>query len=837
MKNISIVVTGDICFNKLQWITEPCNNQGLNWQGHNNLRTTSLGGESLLLSELVRLSTNLPVLSPDISNTEYDLISSTVELDLFPKYNEDSIEKVYRVKRFLGFTGPCCSDTKLLPVVKDDPLANLVIIDDENNGFNSDKNYWPLALTNKGHSPLIIYKTNKPFGYSNLWYHLDSNHNENTIVVINSEDIRSQGVNISKSLSWEKTAEDFVWQLNHNPNLSFLNKCKNLVVPFGLEGCIYYHNNSQSESTLFFLPYEIEGGFLKKYQGSMYGLTSSFVAALARSIVLDINFVNNPNPLNIHNMINEGIKEGIVAAQNYFIEGFGMNIEPLSFPRELIFQENHKNIIIKENVQEVKIPEENNNYYPWYIINDKSSTGLAEISYTIVKNGIDKALNYIPIASFGKLKTVDRMEIENYRSINNLMREYISNDNTIRPLSIAVFGTPGSGKSYGVTEVATSIAPNQIVKLTFNLSQFNSTDELNRTFHRARDYSLKGKIPLLIIDEFDTSISGESLGWLKYFLAPMQDGVFREGDSEHAIGKVIFVFGGGTSSTFEEFSGENIEDPEEKVYFNKFFRKSKGLDFISRLRGYVNILGPNPISSHDSLFIIRRAMILRSLIRRKAPHLINKNRETQIDNGVLRAMLKVSSFKHETRSMEAILDMSIVNKAKKWEQSHLPSQEQLKLHVDEESFNMHLMHDAFFSEKIEKLAEFLSDAYNKIQDKKNPWMNMNEQRKNFYKDLARSIPEGFLCINYDILSSQKGFKQIELNENELETLALYEHTRWLLHKKNRGWKYGEILDYKVKTDPCIISYNLLPKDKKDIIKSFVSTWIPALASIDYTLTR
>ena len=117
------------------------------------------------------------------------------------------------------------------------------------------------------------------------------------------------------------------------------------------------------------------------------------------------------------------------------------------------------------------------------------------------------------------------------------------------------------------------------------------------------------------------------------------------------------------------------------------------------------MLGPNKTNKDgDQLFIIRRAMLLRTLLERKAPHLIGDDGEAQIDKGVLRAMLKVPRYKHEARSMEAILEMSRLSKAKKWEQSHLPSKEQLKLHVDEEQFSRYLMQEEFFSENIEKLA-------------------------------------------------------------------------------------------------------------------------------------
>ena len=85
-----------------------------------------------------------------------------------------------------------------------------------------------------------------------------------------------------------------------------------------------------------------------------------------------------------------------------------------------------------------------------------------------------------------------------------------------------------------------------------------------------------------------------------------------------------------------------LEDETEYKQFLNEFKDAKGPDFISRLRGYVNILGPNQTDEKwDLLFIVRRAMLLRSLIERKTPYLIDGSGEAQIDNGVLRALLKV----------------------------------------------------------------------------------------------------------------------------------------------------------------------------------------------------
>lgn len=841
-RNNTIVVSGDICVNTLLWTTSPQVGDGWNWQMHDNMHSISMPGESLLLARLISLAIDRPVLSPHLReealNTN-EFLHSTAKIERYPRLpGGKDPGNVYRISRYLGFTGTLSGLPKLLPVEQDDADAALVVIDDENNCFNEQAEFWPLSLKTPGKNPLVLYKLNNPNESSALWKHLVEAHIEKTIIIINSEDLRSKGVNISKSISWERTAQDFVWQLNNNPNLSFLVGCRHLVLTFGLEGVIYYQCNGVSESRLYFMPYQFEGDFTKEIQGRMYGYTSCFVAGLVKSIV-----ANGMKEEELVFSINDGIREGIVAAQKYYIEGFGGNTSAFIFPNPKIFLENDSYPISKENVQDVsiRIPIHDNSRDRWYILNDKSPSNLVEIAAEIVKSGDEKVLKFIPVARFGNLKTVDRTEIESYRSINNLMGEYIATKNTLRPLSIAVFGTPGSGKSFGVTEVAANIAPDLITKLNFNLAQFRSPSDLAKVFHKARDFSLQGKVPLIVFDEFDASFEGK-LGWLKYFLAPMQDGLFREEDAVHPIGKAIFVFAGGTSSTFEEFCGETITDEEEKKRFTAEFKSAKGPDFISRLRGNVNILGPNPANRRaDQLFVIRRAMLLRSLFERKLPHLINDRGEAQIDNGVLRALLKVPRYKHESRSMEAIMDMSILTNAKKWEQSHLPSKEQLKLHVDEEQFTRHLMHDVFYSEKIESLAYAIFDMIQKAAEKdgisqetiKRRWEALPEEERNFYREHIRQIPDAMVKLQYDIVSVIERPAAAKLSEKEVRSLAEFTHEHWFTQRKELGWKFGVTRDERLKTDPCLVSWDALNEEWKKRIGSMVEKWPAILANAHF----
>src|SRR5262249_50666012 len=149
---------------------------------------------------------------------------------------------------------------------------------------------------------------------------------------------------------------------------------------------------------------------------------------------------------------------------------------------------------------------------------------------------------------------------------------------------------------------------------------------------------------LAFFDEFDVSFE-QPLGWLRFLLSPMQDGEFTESGATHPIGRAIFVFAGGTRPNFAAFT-QPLTLPENYPQRVEF-AAAKGPDFVSRLRGHVDIMGPNPTSAGDKMYPIRRAILLRSLVRKHAMGLFREDdetpiedRELRIDEGVLRGMLR-----------------------------------------------------------------------------------------------------------------------------------------------------------------------------------------------------
>ena len=292
---------------------------------------------------------------------------------------------------------------------------------------------------------------------------------------------------------------------------------------------------------------------------------------------------------------------------------------------------------------------------------------------------------FLPYVKLGTIETVDPDEIVSLYAIKNLIDNYQKHRHRHRdrPLSIAVFGPPGSGKSFTIKQILREPESKALRdNLEFNLAQFTSLADLETAFHRAQDIVLGGETPLMVFDEFDTSFGGRKLGWLQYFLPPMQDGLFKSGQHIYRTGRAIFVFTGGVFHHFDRFEETCMKDEESQA--------AKGPDFISRLRGHLNIKGiDSDVPEVPRLLLFRRAILLRHYLQKHLEHAIfDKDTNTaKIDPEVIKAFLKVHKYKHGPRSMEAIVQMASISPSRKrFQKSSLPPADQLEMHVDSEEF-------------------------------------------------------------------------------------------------------------------------------------------------------
>ena len=847
-----IVVAGDVC---VDWLRAPVpaqdpvgpdNRRRQNWQLYDGLRLQPCEGGAILQANLVAAATGAAVLTHRMSNLwgiqPDKVLISTLELDLFPK-SPGAKDKVYRVRDASGFAGPLSGAPPPLPIDGDDPLADIVVLDDAGNGFRDAEDTWPQALTTAGRKPLVVHKMSCPVAAGKLWDLVLRDHADRTVVVVRADHLREIGVDISRRLSWERTALDFAWQISSNPALAPLARCAQLVVLFGIDGAILHTpGRGAATSRLYYDPMETEEGFCSAYgQSHMVGLGAAFtagvVARVASSGLADLG---------------AGVCDGIQRARRMFLLGFG----PKGAGRiEYQVKDVFGPLDGKERqIASVAIPQpvtpENTGLAFWSILNDLSGSRLEDVAYDIVRRGFEKAIVDVPVGRFRNLKTVDRTEIESFCSIRNLMREYLEMPAT-KPLSIGVFGPPGSGKSFGVTEVAESVKEGFVRPLEFNVSQFRSPDDLAAALHQVRDVLLGGKVPLVFFDEFDARLDGQDLGWLRFFLMPMQDGKFRDGETEHPVGQAIFVFAGGTRDTFQEFACEELpsngngsgDAESRKAACQASFRAAKGPDFVSRLRGYVNVLGPNPRNTDDTLCMIRRAIMLRFQLQRRSKDIFDNHDFARIDEGVLRALIKVPRYKHGVRSMEAILGMSMLAGHSTYEQSSLPPAEQLDLHVDAKQFQRLVVRDALFGAARDKIAQAIHDDYRKGKKGANPaalrsWDTLAEDYREANRLQADDIPEKLRLIGRGFAPVAAGREPAlpHLEAEEIERLAKLEHERWCNVKARGGWTCG-LRDDAKKQNPCLMPWEKLPEVVKNLNRRMVANIPVLLARAGFEIYR
>jgi hypothetical protein len=255
------------------------------------------------------------------------------------------------------------------------------------------------------------------------------------------------------------------------------------------------------------------------------------------------------------------------------------------------------------------------------------------------------------------------------RALRDLVERYVARSDPPRPLSLAVFGPPGSGKSFAVKQILKKVEETSRLELSrtdVNLTQISDSTALGKVLARA-GRSVNGAVPVIFFDEFDAPREGAPFGWLAWFLAPMQDGEFVSDGEVIQLHRAVYVFAGGTAASLQQFSDFD-RLPE--------FQRAKGPDFISRLRGFLDVCGPNAEPR-----MLRRAVLFRaeftSLARRNGAGQFRPDRE------LMEALLQVGRYRHGARSIAAVVELSNIDERRRlfgWD--GLPKDHLLALHID-----------------------------------------------------------------------------------------------------------------------------------------------------------
>ncbi len=825
------------------------------------------------------------------------------------KTPNDENTDVWRTRRSLSLGAIAGSQAapsaKEPPTVAGDFKPRVVLVEDNVGGYRFQVPDWLQTaekIVPEKMPEWIVLKTSAPICHGAFWWALSrpAESRDRLIVVVSLRDLRSSEIRVSQGISWERTALDLARELSHSPLLVGLRRARHVIVVVHGEGAMWMERMDSGEAkpeshrfTVFFDPGYMEGEWAREIcgaDGEAYGYQSTFAASVAVHVALSgrdglqtaiRNGLRGSRLLHAvgHGSAKESNPElpaealaAVILAQHdkdlpatlpktpsidwTKLGQFGSATVPLASPASPVAEDRSNDEAQPSLPGKWRIMEASDR-------RPSPQQPLYGLGRRVALLGLE-ALRDVPYASFGKLFTADRDEIEALRNIQRLMQEYENNKSETKPLSISVFGPPGAGKSFAIRQIAETGLRGKKSFLEFNLSQFKDSGDLIGAFHQVRDKVLEGGTPIVFWDEFDS----KNYSWLQYLLAPMQDGKFQEGQITHPIGKCIFVFAGATCFDLQSFGppekprSRKAEALKEHKQAAIDFRLKKGPDFKSRLHGNLNVLGPNrrqvfdpsrPAGEEwvddptDVCYPVRRAILLRSWLGLMDPRKKQSRERLNIDAGLLAALLEVDHYRHGARSMEKIVAAVKQDGKHGFRRSALPPTEILEMNVAELGQFMEIMDQPrSFQQHAWRLAPAIHAA----------WFPLGA-RENAYKTEFDKLPEEAKGDNYaaavriPVILGFVGLQLVERKEKQpavpdvkailethLELLAEEEHRAWMDVKSANGWKTAplpkdkpeEKAQREQRRHHCLAPYKALPESDKEKDRASIRN-IPTVAEL------
>lgn len=748
-------------------------------------------------------------------------------------------KQFWRVSEAMGFGAvqvdpPCKSWDSIenLP-----PTPDIIVLSEGGMGFRQNKDCWKdLNFTD---AQWIVFKTTAPLFEGELWEKLtlvENKHRERLVVVVSAGEIHKSVARLSGGLSWDETLETLIHELHHK--LADLCKCRHLLVTFESEGGVWvnFKEGEEPEYQLVYSAASIEGEQRQATTGSAFGFLSCVTAAVVWQLTM-------AEPDETPDLA-AALEGGLSATYDLLATGHGLvRDRPKGFPAERLAN------VIKHPTRRYSRAIPRKPLIPgWSLLQEaqRHHDPAYELGRLVVKYG-PIALDSLPHLAIGNLITVGRREIESLRTLSQVISRYKEHSSGKKPLSIGVFGPPGSGKSFAVKQLAKNLVGTK-GWMEFNLSQFDTPSDLIGAFHQIRDRVLQGLLPVAFFDEFDS----QNYRWLQYLLAPMQDGFFQEGQITHPLGKCIFAFAGGTSWTFGTFGPPppTPGSPDETEEYTDF-RLKKGPDFQSRLDGYLDVIGPNQrlipmdagCSKHpaeqyssgrpfitdaeDLYFPIRRALMIRGAFG-CAP-----DAKLEIDEGLVAALLQVKTYRHGSRSLNKILQPLVNDYPDAIHASLLAPADELAMHTNSEDF-LKLVDETTERAEVpqlsdavaQKIAPQIHGVWNRLGMKEGwdtkdvKYAALDKFKVLSNEQAAKGMPRILALVGLELedgtdITAQDRAEVQQHIEYHLELLAKAEHARWMQWHLDNDWEYAPTTNEEKQRHNCLVAYQKLDDENKN----------------------
>jgi hypothetical protein len=531
-----------------------------------------------------------------------------------------------------------------------------------------------------------------------------------TVLFVSIDQLRRKCPQIRRGYSWDETIEDII--------NSFEKKIRGikdyleaaflvLVIPY--YGILLF-DNVNLKKWIILDANNLEDSYAIRPQGEVFGLLTSVMASVLKSISIQPDRTISLE----FEKIKDGLRQGFYCMKAIDKAGFNCkNITEDQRSGEYAFIYPFHEIdspIVSEKV-EFEYPKLTTDQFRIFDIVTSDSEKFITILRKIIKQGAKAGLEEnVPFLNYEKFFTADRDDIHQYRVVQKICEEHFLKQKLTRPVSIAVLGKPGVGKSFGIKQLVEFLKKenDSIERIEFNLSQIANVETLYRVFDKIREKAVIGKRVLVFFDEADSKIMGTDDNWYKFFLSPMQDGTYYIGPDEFSLGHPIFVF---AFSKYKDWGSFNkgkqntrvAEDPE------KFF------DFVSRIHCHIEIKDLSLPSSGDNGInwenlptdqvanvsglnsanvpvYLRRALVIRSQLEKHCSSIFKKNGESHFGNATAQIddeIIKELVFRHQylkfgPRSIESIIQTSELSEKNKFDISCLPPQESLIFHFSKD---------------------------------------------------------------------------------------------------------------------------------------------------------
>ena len=444
-----IAVAGDVTVDWMVFVPEVAAPEVLQttyqWEQRDTARILAMPGGAALATILIRSAMN-HVRSGNSDNVSGPSVSRAPLTDP----SDDSLTRTYttwqpiplrtgdptlvwRMNRFLGVQPGTQSASS---ASNNSGFPRCLVIDDANLGFRNLEDSWPSCLGSNQPPLHVILKMSNPLVSGPLWNQLTEHHVDQLTVYCSVDDLRKEYAPIGQALSWERTAYDVTMAVRSHADLQ---QARWVIVSVGMSGALIVERDGPA--TLIYDPLYQEGDWESERPGNPIGLGTCVAAGLA----LQAN--DCPEEPDWVLATSRGLRAARTLHERRLVRPDDDHRDEAHFPLADTAAELMNSEI--SPFQCVRVSEDDD----WTVLGSNYGDAAILAEQLVVRQDAIDEID-LPIERIGAWSSIDRTEIESMRSVRNIIREYLQQPRLSRPLSLAVFGPPGSGKSFAIKQMA-----------------------------------------------------------------------------------------------------------------------------------------------------------------------------------------------------------------------------------------------------------------------------------------------------------------------------------------------------------------------------------------------